>query len=74
MGFRLSANIFLPKAEGKFPVIFQRMPYGESGNGIGKFYAQRGYTYLIQDCRGRYDSAGGILSMETILKMIFFKL
>ncbi len=57
-GVRLSANIFLPGAEGKFPVIFQRMPYGHSGNGIGEFYAQRGYAYLIQDCRGRYDSAG----------------
>jgi len=57
-GIRLSANIFLPKAEGRFPVIFQRMPYGMSGNGCGQFYAQRGYAYVIQDCRGRYDSEG----------------
>ena len=57
-GVRLSANVFLPRAEGRFPIIFQRMPYGENGGGLGPFYAQRGYAFVIQDCRGRYDSEG----------------
>ncbi len=57
-GVKLSANIFLPDAEGRFPVIFQRMPYGASGRNPGEFYAQRGYAFVIQDCRGRYDSEG----------------
>ena len=57
-GVRLSANLFLPHAEGRFPAIFQRMPYGFSGAGIGEFYARRGYAFIVQDCRGRFDSDG----------------
>ena len=57
-GVHLSSNLFLPKTEGTFPLIFQRMPYGFSGHALGEFYARRGYAYMIQDCRGRYDSEG----------------
>lgn len=57
-GVRLSANLFLPDADGPFPLIFQRMPYGQSGSHLGTYYARRGYAYMIQDCRGRYDSEG----------------
>ena len=57
-GVKLSVNIFLPDTEGRFPVIFERMPYGASGCGPGEFYAKRGYAFVIQDCRGRHDSEG----------------
>ena len=57
-GVKLSVNIFLPETEGRFPVIFERMPYGGSGRDPGEFYAQRGYALVIQDCRGRHDSEG----------------
>ena len=59
-GIRLSANVYLPKADGRFPVIFERMPYGFDGFtcGEGDFYARRGYAFVMQDCRGRYDSEG----------------
>ena len=57
-GVRLSANIFLPDTEGRFPTIFERMPYGASGRDPGEFYARRGYAFVIQDCRGRHDSEG----------------
>ncbi len=57
-GVKLSANVFLPDAKGRFPVVFQRMPYGASGRDPGEFYAQRGYALVIQDCRGRHDSEG----------------
>ncbi len=57
-GVKLSANIFLPDTDGRFPVIFQRMPYGASGRDPGEFYAKRGYALVIQDCRGRHDSEG----------------
>ena len=57
-GIRLSANVFLPDTDGRFPTIFQRMPYGASGRDPGEFYARRGYAYVIQDCRGRHDSEG----------------
>ena len=60
-GIKLSANIFLPKAESKFPVILVRSPYGKGDekNGDGLFYAARGYVLVSQDCRGKGASQGG---------------
>ena len=60
-GILLSNDIYLPQKEGKFPVILQRTPYGNSQNGavqIGKFFAQHGYVFVWQDVRGRGDSEG----------------
>ncbi|MBT3290699.1 MAG: CocE/NonD family hydrolase, partial [Victivallales bacterium] len=57
-GVKLSVNIFLPDTEGRFPVVFERMPYGDSGRTAGEFYARRGYAFVMQDCRGRHDSDG----------------
>jgi putative CocE/NonD family hydrolase len=56
----LSANIFLPKAEGKYPVILIRSPYGkgDAKYGDGLFYAERGYVVVSQDCRGKGSSQG----------------
>ncbi len=56
----LAAHIFLPKAEGTFPVVLARTPYGKGGTrgGPGHFYASRGYVYISQDCRGRGMSEG----------------
>lgn len=59
-GVELSANIFLPKEQGKFPVILMRSPYGKGDEklGDGLFYAGRGYVYVSQDCRGKGASQG----------------
>jgi len=59
-GIQLSANIFLPKAAGKFPVILVRSPYGKGDekNGDGLFYASCGYVFISQDCRGKGASQG----------------
>ena len=59
-GVLLSANVFLPKATGKFPTVLQRTPYGKGNTkrGEGLFYATRGYVYVSQDCRGKGASAG----------------
>jgi putative CocE/NonD family hydrolase len=59
-GVELSANIFLPKVEGKYPVILIRSPYGKGDekNGDGLFYAGRGYVVVSQDCRGKGSSQG----------------
>ena len=35
-GVELSANIFLPKAQGKFPVILIRSPYGKGDEKNGE--------------------------------------
>jgi putative CocE/NonD family hydrolase len=59
-GVELSANIFLPEAEGKYPVILIRSPYGkgDAKYGDGLFYAGRGYVVVSQDCRGKGSSQG----------------
>lgn len=59
-GAGLSANLFLPKAEGKFPVILMRTPYGKGDTKMGEgfFFAKRGYVFVSQDCRGKGASEG----------------
>jgi putative CocE/NonD family hydrolase len=65
-GIRLSTNIYRPDAEGKFPVVLIRSPYGNGGtnNHEGHFFAERGYVYIIQDTRGRYESEGPFYAMQ----------
>jgi hypothetical protein len=59
-GVELSANIFMPKTDGKFPVILVRSPYGKGDEkqGDGLYYAGLGYAFVIQDCRGKGASQG----------------
>ena len=60
-GVNLSADIYLPDAPGPFPTVLYRTPYDNSTDDhvdLGHFYARRGYAYVTQDCRGRYDSEG----------------
>jgi hypothetical protein len=61
-GVRLSGNIFMPDEEGRWPVIVERSPYGAKNDDWyikrALYYAARGYAYVLQDVRGRYDSEG----------------
>jgi hypothetical protein len=58
-GVVLRADIYRPKAEGKFPVLLQRTPYDKRGGvDLGLRAAARGYVVIIQDVRGRYTSDG----------------
>jgi predicted acyl esterase len=58
-GTKLRADIYRPGAEGKFPVLLQRTPYGKNGGvEFGLKAAARGYIVVIQDVRGRYASEG----------------
>ncbi len=59
-GTKLATDIYLPKAEGPFPVILERSPYGKGGGNalIGKLFAGQGYAFVVQDVRGRYASEG----------------
>jgi putative CocE/NonD family hydrolase len=58
-GVTLYADIFRPKADGRFPVLLQRTPYDKnSGVSFGLQGAVRGYIVIIQDVRGRYTSEG----------------
>ncbi len=66
-GIRLSTNIYRPDTTGSFPVILIRSPYGNGGNGNreGHFFAQRGYVYIVQDTRGRYESEGPFYALQS---------
>ncbi len=58
-GITLRADIYRPKAEGKFPVLLQRTPYNkDSGVSFGYKAAARGYVVIFEDVRGRYASEG----------------
>jgi len=60
-GVKLAIDIYRPKAEGKYPVILCRMPYGtdnEEFKSIGKLFVRNGYIFAIQDTRGTFDSEG----------------
>src|SRR3989441_9005763 len=58
-GVTLRADIYRPKAEGKFPVLLVRTPYDKQGiSGFGHRAAARGYVVVAQDVRGRFESEG----------------
>src|ERR1041385_1577226 len=58
-GVTLRADIFRPKADGKFPVLLQRTPYDKNNEvSMGLAGAARGYVVIVQDVRGRYASEG----------------
>ncbi|MFB0564964.1 MAG: CocE/NonD family hydrolase [Candidatus Aminicenantaceae bacterium] len=58
-GIKLSTNLYLPKAEGKFPVILTRTPYKKEMVELqARYFARRGYAFAVQDCRGRFSSSG----------------
>lgn len=60
---RLDADIYRPDAEGEFPVLLMRQPYGRAIASTivyahPKWYASHGYIVIIQDVRGRGTSEG----------------
>ena len=78
-GTRLATSLARPDSEGKFPAIIQRSPYGSRkwSKRSGQNYARKGFVYIVQDVRGRYDSEGvfdpfvyGITDGEATLKWV----
>lgn len=60
-GVNLSADVYLPRADGPFPTVLIRTPYdNNTDENIGKAraLANLGYACVVQDTRGRYDSDG----------------
>jgi uncharacterized protein len=57
-GAVLRADIYRPKAEGRFPVLVERTPYNKAVCDFCLRAAARGYVAIIQDTRGRYSSEG----------------
>jgi putative CocE/NonD family hydrolase len=72
-GVLLVADHYYPKAEGDFPTLLRRTPYGRNGNLSllgpiddlrARVFAERGYHVINQDVRGRGDSAGEFAPLE----------
>jgi putative CocE/NonD family hydrolase len=67
-GIRLATDIYRPKGEGKYPVVFSRTPYNFNTWVDGKMVTgplqaayeavSRGYVYVVQNERGRFFSEG----------------
>ena len=58
-GVKLSTDIYVPNAPGRYPVLVTRSPYNKDGERRrALFFAQHGYVFVAQDCRGRYASEG----------------
>ena len=64
-GIALVADVYHPLGAGPTtPTILVRIPYTKSlttmlfGSVIGRFWAEHGYTAVIQGTRGRYESEG----------------
>ena len=59
-GVQLTANIWRPKTEGRYPVILLRSPYGKMDEkwDEAKRYTAAGYVMIVEDCRGRGNSEG----------------
>lgn len=73
-GVRLATDIYLCEGTGALPVLLERTPYDKRGTNhadfsildahprskpeIARLFAERGYAFVIQDCRGRYASEG----------------
>ncbi len=67
-GLVLRADVWLPKAEGRFPTLVYRTPYGKENapkewSTFEKLPA-RSYAVVIQDVRGRYASDGDFLPYQ----------
>ena len=67
-GVQLRANVYRP-AEGRWPVLLTRLPYGKDLPGATAALdpiqaARRGYVVIIQDTRGRFASEGDFHPFE----------
>jgi putative CocE/NonD family hydrolase len=73
-GVHLAADVYLPHGKGPWVVLLERTPYGKRGTNhadcslhepeplskpqVAVRFAAAGYAYVLQDCRGRFDSEG----------------
>src|SRR5690349_10358647 len=60
-GVELSADVYRPKDDGRYPVIVQRTPYLKTGEQVPqqtRTFVERGYVFVWMDVRGRGDSDG----------------
>ena len=69
-GVKLVADVYRPETKEKLPVLLMRQPYGKAIASTvvyahPRWYARQGYMVVIQDVRGRGESAGDFKLFET---------
>ncbi len=58
-GATLATDVYLPAGKGPFPIILMRTPYGKESRGRhAHIFNARGYAYVVQDVRGKFNSSG----------------
>ncbi len=60
-GVILHGDLYRPASPGRYPTLIVRTPYGVQRDGVHQpmtKFAQRGYSVLMMDGRGRYESDG----------------
>jgi uncharacterized protein len=63
-GVALRADVYRPEAQGAYPVLVRRTPYGRRLNDLAAdfseahYFASHGYLVVVQDTRGRHASDG----------------
>jgi putative CocE/NonD family hydrolase len=63
-GVKLSADVWLPEGNGRYPIVLMRTPYLKTDRTfhnwpkIAERYVQHGFAVVVQDVRGRGDSDG----------------
>jgi hypothetical protein len=63
-GVKLLADVYRPLRTTRTPTILVRIPFSKTVSNsqfatlVGRFWAERGYTVVIQGTRGRYQSGG----------------
>jgi putative CocE/NonD family hydrolase len=63
-GVNLATDVFLPDGPGAFPCVITRTPYSRAGlRGMAQHFTGKGYAYVTQDCRGKYDSDGQFIPL-----------
>lgn len=69
-GTKLSSEIFHPQHTGRTPTILVRIPLSKTFENslyvglVGRMWAERGYTVVIQGTRGRFDSGGAFYPLR----------
>ena len=57
-GTGIATDIYRPDAEGTFPAMIERTPYDKSTASRvedAAYFAKRGYVFIYQDTRGRFQ-------------------
>lgn len=58
-GIKLATDVYLPIESGQYPCVLVRTPYNkQSGKGEAEWFVKNGFTFVVQDCRGKFASEG----------------